>query len=110
MTATTPVKLNSKFQPLFNRPEGVRYYILTGARFSKKSFAKGAAAATLAYNHGHRVLNRRYTLVRAKKSITPEVAEKLEMLNIDGVENVQNDRKTSTHNDGKIFFKGIKPS
>ena len=110
MTATTPVKLNSKFQPLFNRPEGVRYYILTGGRFSQKSFATGAAAATLAYNHGHRVLYSRYTLVSAKDSIIPEVVEKLEMLNIDGVANVQNDRITFDHNDGKIVFKGIKTS
>ena len=110
MTATTPEKLNSKFQPLFNRPEGVRYYILTGGRFSQKSFATGAAAATLAYNHGHRVLYSRYTLVSAKDSIIPEVVEKLEMLNIDGVANVQNDRITFDHNDGKIVFKGIKTS
>ena len=110
MTATTPVKLNSKFQPLFNRPEGVRYYILTGGRFSQKSFATGAAAATLAYNHGHRVLYSRYTLVSAKDSIIPEVVEKLEMLNIDNLANVQNDRITFEHNDGKIVFKGIKTS
>ena len=110
MTATTPVKLNSKFQPLFNRPEGVRYYILRGGRFSQKSFATGAAAATLAYNHGHRVLYSRYTLVSAKDSIIPEVVEKLEMLNIDNLANVQNDRITFEHNDGKIVFKGIKTS
>lgn len=110
MTATTKVKLNSKFQPLFNRPEGVRYYILTGGRFSQKSFATGAAAAALAYNNGHRVLYSRYTLVSAKDSIIPEVAEKLEMLNIDEFANVQNDRITFDHNDGKIVFKGIKTS
>src|SRR5690554_106853 len=110
MTATTPVKLNSKFQPLFNRPEGVRYYILTGGRFSQKSFATGAAAATLAYNQGHRVLYSRYTLVSAKDSIIPEVVEKLEMLNIDEFANIQNDRITFNHNDGKIVFKGIKTS
>ena len=110
MTATTPVKLNSKFQPLFNRPEGVRYYILTGGRFSQKSFATGTAAATLAYNNGHRVLYTRYTLVSAKDSIIPEVVEKLEMLNIDEFANIQNDRITFNHNDGKIVFKGIKTS
>lgn len=109
MTAT-PVKLNSKFQPIFDRPEGVRYYILTGGRFSQKSFATGTAAAYLAYNFGHRILYSRYTLVSAKDSIIPEVAEKLEMLNIDGVANVQNDRITFDHNDGKIVFKGIKTS
>lgn len=106
----TKVKLNSKFKPLFNRPKGVRYYILTGGRFSQKSFATGTAAATLAYNQGHRVLYSRYTLVSAKDSIIPEVVEKLEMLNIDEYANVQNDRITFEHNDGKIVFKGIKTS
>ena len=38
------------------------------------------------------------------------MVEKLEMLNIDEFANVQNDRITFNHNDGKIVFKGIKTS
>jgi len=105
-----PVRINDKFKPLFQRPPGVRYYILTGGRFSQKSFAVGTMAASLAYNYGHRILYTRYTLVSAKDSIIPEVEEKIDMLNIDEFAEVTSDRINFAHNNSKIVFKGIKTS
>ena len=103
------MRINEKFKHLFNPPKGVRYFILTGGRFSQKSFAVGTAAAALSYNLKHRILYSRYTLTSAKDSIIPEVTEKLEMLNIDRFADTQSDRINFEHG-GKIVFKGIKTS
>lgn len=103
------MRINEKFQPLFNPPPGVRYFVLTGGRFSQKSFAVGTAAASLAYNYEHRVLYTRYTLNSAKDSIIPEVTEKMDLLNISDFATASSDRILFDHN-GKIVFKGIRTS
>jgi len=103
------MRINEKFQPLFNPPPGVRYFVLTGGRFSQKSFAVGTAAASLAYNYEHRILYTRYTLNSAKDSIIPEVTEKMDLLNISDFATASSDRILFDHN-GKIVFKGIRTS
>ena len=104
------VEINKKFAPLFKNPKGVRYYILTGGRFSSKSYTVSIAACQLTRTFNHRILYSRYTLVSAKDSIIPEFKEKLDMLGLIDHYDVSIDRITSKFNQGKIVFKGIKTS
>ena len=39
------INISDKYTPLFNRPEGVDTYIITGGRFSQKTFATSLSAS-----------------------------------------------------------------
>ena len=69
------IKFNSKYLPLWT--EKYRYAIISGGRGSGKSFTTGCFLRDLTYEAGHKILNTRYTLTSAKKSVIPEFEEKL---------------------------------
>ncbi len=54
---------------MFSVPDGVDTFIVTGGRFSAKSWAVSTAATKWAAIDGHRILYTRYTNVSNKDSI-----------------------------------------
>lgn len=102
------LKISHKYQPLFNRPDKIDTYIITGGRFSQKSFAVGTASVNFAASLNHRILYGRYTNVSTKDSTFPEVEEKIKILNYERYFNVSQNRIDGVHNDSKIIFKGFK--
>ncbi len=104
------MEIHRKFRPLFDIPKGVRYFILTGGRYSFKSFSVGVAACNWSVNMAHRILYTRYTLTSAKDSIIPETEEKIDLLGYNQFLRSGTDRIICRHNKGKMVFKGIKTS
>lgn len=112
------VKLSEKFEPMFRWLVAERgdplfevdTIIVTGGRFSQKSFAVGTWSCTAAKDFVHRVLYTRYTLTSAKDSIIPEFVEKIDILNSGINFSIQKDRITSTEHKAKIVFKGLRTS
>ena len=102
------VNLSPKYEPLFKRPEGVNTYIITGGRFSSKSYTVAIAAVIMAATRNHRILYGRYTNVSSKDSTFPEVDEKIKLLNFEQFFDVNQNRIEGKHNDSKIIFKGFK--
>jgi len=102
------VSIHEKYEPLFNIPEGVDTFILTGGRFSGKSYVVSLAGCTWAVNDNHRILYTRYTNVSSKDSIIPEFEEKIGVLGFEDAFEVQQNRIESKVNDAKIVFKGLK--
>ena len=112
------LKLSYKYEPLFEwltcLPESelskVDTAVLTGGRYSQKSFAVGTFSCVATKDFNHRVLYTRYTLTAAKDSIIPEFNEKIDLLNCANSFEVTNDRIVGVSNQSKIVFKGIKTS
>lgn len=102
------LNISEKFEPLFNIPPGVDIFILTGGRFSQKSFAASTSAVSSIPKYEHRVLYSRYTNASLKDSIYAEVEEKIDMLNIEPYYDLSVNRIESKFNKGKIVFKGLK--
>ena len=100
------INISAKFEPLFDIPEGVDTFILTGGRNSQKSFAVSTAALSACTKYGHRVLYSRYTNASLKDSIYAEVEEKLDILNYRPFFEATINRIDSNFNDSKIVFKG----
>ena len=111
-------ELSDKYEPLFEwlkAQEGDPLYnvntvVITGGRYSQKSFGVGTFSAVAAKDFNHRILYTRYTLTSAEDSIIPEFAEKLEILNCQDQFEVKKDRINCIDNDSKVVFKGIKTS
>lgn len=101
--------INKKFKPLFNPPVGVRYFIVTGGRFSSKSYTVSTAICTLINNENRKALYSRYTLTSAKDSIIPEFFEKVELLGLTDYYEKKNDRIVGLEN-REVVFKGLKTS
>ena len=102
------INISDKFEPLFNIPKGVDTFILTGGRYSQKSFAVSTASLNACSKYGHRVLYSRYTNASLKDSIYAEVEEKLDILNYRTFFNATINRIDSKFNDSKVVFKGLK--
>jgi phage terminase large subunit len=102
------INISDKFEPLFDIPEGVDTFILTGGRYSQKSFAVSTASLSACAKYGHRVLYSRYTNASLKDSIYAEVEEKLDILNYRPFFNATINRIDSNFNDSKVVFKGLK--
>ena len=100
--------ISDKYEPLFQRPNGVDTYIVTGGRFSSKSYTVAIATVEWAAYLNHRALYGRYTNVSSKDSTFPEVEEKIGLLNLSKYFNVTTNRIEGIHNDSKIIFKGFK--
>ena len=103
------IKISEKYEPLFNFPKGVDTFIITGGRFSQKSFAVGLASCTHSME-GHRILYTRYTLASASDSIIPEFTEKIEMMGFHKMFYLVKDRIKVIGQKGRIVFRGIMSS
>ncbi|MCF0074041.1 phage terminase large subunit [Dyadobacter sp. CY261] len=112
------VVLSEKYDPLFRwldaKPGSalsrVNKVIITGGRYSQKSFAVGTWSCVAAKDYNHRILYTRYTLSSAEDSIIPEFEEKIGILNCPQAFVVRKDRISGASNESKIVFKGIKTS
>ena len=102
------VSIHEKYEPLFNIPEGVDTFIVTGGRGSSKSWSVSTATVNWAVEHGHRILYSRYTSVSSKDSIIPELEEKIGILGFEDAFEIKETRIESKINDSKIVFKGLK--
>lgn len=102
------INLSKKYEPLFKRPDNVDTYIITGGRFSSKSYSVAIASVIMAATRNHRILYGRYTNVSSKDSTFPEVEEKIKMLNFENFFDVNQNRIECKSNDAKIIFKGFK--
>lgn len=110
------LKLSDKYEPLFEwlsaEPGDPLYsvntVVITGGRYSQKSFAIGTFSGVATKDFNHRILYTRYTLTSAKDSIIPEFEEKLSILNCHDDFKVTKDSIKGIYNDSKIVFKGIK--
>lgn len=108
------IELSHKYQPLFellqNEHPQVDTVIITGGRFSQKSFAVGTFSCVATKDFNHRILYTRYTLTSAEDSIVPEFQEKIDLLNAEKSFHIVKDRIVGLNNNSKIVFKGIKTS
>ena len=102
------ININKKFKPLFNLPKDVDVFIVTGGRYSQKSFAVSTAVVTNSLKYEHRTLYTRYTSASSRDSKFPEVTEKIDMLNLEDQFTISTNRIESNFNKAKIVFKGLK--
>tara|TARA_R110000803_G_scaffold61223_2_gene120987 strand:+ start:431 stop:1663 length:1233 start_codon:yes stop_codon:yes gene_type:complete len=102
------INISNKFKPLFELPKDVDVFIVTGGRYSQKSFAVSTAVVSGAIKYEHRTLYTRYTSASSRDSIFPEVTEKIDMLNLDDQFTISTNRIESNFNSAKIVFKGLK--
>jgi len=101
------IKINNKFKPLFE--EKKRYYVVTGGRNSSKSFSVKTWEGYKLGQKGNKILDTRYTLKSASKSIIPEFVNKLDLIGIDKFCKVNNTDITC-ENGSQVIFSGIKTS
>jgi len=104
------LKINEKFEPLFEQSDGVRYYIVTGGRGSSKSFSVSLWDCLKTFEQNSKTLYTRYTLISAKKSIIPEFEEKIELLDANDHFIINNNEITNLKTGSNILFSGIKTS
>jgi PBSX family phage terminase large subunit len=105
------IVIAAKFQPLFEILQGehkdVDTIIITGGRYSLKSFTVSIFANTALAWFGWNVLYTRYTNSTIVDSIKPEVSDKIEMLGLSGI--VSDTNTHIEHKGNRIAFKGIRP-
>lgn len=100
------VKLQKPFRGIKSK-DCPRYVVVTGGRGSAKSFGISTIIADRVCGPGHKVLYTRYTMKSADDSILPEVLEKIELLGVSDLFNVQRNRITNLENGSEIIFRGI---
>jgi len=105
------INISIKFQPLFKLLLGeypkVDTVIITGGRYSLKSYTVSIFANTALAWYGWNILYTRYTLSTIVDSIKPEVVDKLELLNLKHV--VTDTASHLEYKGNRIAFKGIRP-
>lgn len=104
------IEIHPKYKPLYDLLKGLQpqvdTVIITGGRYSAKSFNIGLWSVIALVNHLWSTLFTRYTNVSIVDSIKPNVDQKIEMLNYQQYVN-----NTATHierGNERIAFKGIK--
>ena len=105
------LRISKKFRPLFGiltgkHPE-VDTVIITGGRYSLKSYTISIFANIALHDFGWNILYTRYTNSTIIDSIKPEVSDKIEMLGLSGI--VTDTNTHIEHKGNRISFKGIKP-
>jgi predicted phage terminase large subunit-like protein len=105
------IGVSLKFRPLFklydeNYHHEIDTVIITGGRYSLKSYTVSIFALIALVRYGWNILYTRYTNMSLIDSVKPEVSDKIEMLGLSGTVH-----DTTTHlefNGSRISFKGIK--
>jgi PBSX family phage terminase large subunit len=103
-------EISVKFKPLFNlfsdiNPE-VDTVIITGGRYSLKSYSVAVFALTALVHYGWNVLYTRFTNMSIIDSVKPEVSDKIELLGLEG--KIMDTQSHIEYNGNRISFKGIK--
>ena len=101
-------KLSDKKLDYFTKLSKVDKVIITGGRFSGKSYEVGDwdVEATLQYNY--KTLYTRFTNVSMSDSVIPEIKEKIDNNHLNSYFEFANNKFSSRCGDGLISFKGIK--
>ena len=102
------IKLNDKYSPLF--ANDTRFFIITGGRGSAKSFAIGTFATALSFEVGHKILFTRKTMTSAHLSIIPEFQEKVDIMDVGDVFEINRNEIVNKSSKSEIIFKGLKTS
>ena len=106
------MKISKKYKPLFQllhgKHENVDTVIMTGGRYSGKSFGVGTFSAEAFIQYDWKVLYTRFTNTSIEDSIVSEFKDKLEINDYKNYCEVIKSRVRSTCGDGEIVFKGIK--
>lgn len=87
-----------------------RFFILTGGRGSGKSFEVGRFTSLLSFEPNHKILFTRQTMTSAHLSIIPEFQEKIDLLNLNGIFQINRSEILNTASNSEIIFKGLKTS
>ena len=111
MTMNEKLIIHDKFKKLFRlcndesyRPD-IDTVIITGGRYSLKSYTVAIFALMALRYHGWNVLYTRYTNMSIVDSVKPEVSDKIDLLSITDIIDTQNHIE---YNGNRISFKGIK--
>lgn len=107
MTAPT---LIPKYKPLFDAPDNVRYFIITGGRGSAKSFHVSDAVLKYTYSAGEKILYSRRTMTSAHISIIPEFTEKIDMYEVNDSFYITKAEIINVTTNSSILFRGIQAS
>jgi PBSX family phage terminase large subunit len=106
------IKISNKFKPLFKllnsnyHPE-VDTVIITGGRYSLKSYSVSILALIAMVDYSWNILYTRFTNSTITDSVKPEVSDKIELLGYqDKVKDTESHIETKNN---RIAFKGIKP-
>jgi PBSX family phage terminase large subunit len=105
------LEISKKFKPLFKlldpdfHPE-IDTVIITGGRYSLKSFTVSIFSLISLVNYGWNTLYTRFTNMSITDSVKPEVSDKIDLL---GFRSLLTDTSTHIeHKNNRISFKGIK--
>jgi len=106
------IRIPEIYKPLFELIEGyhpnVTLVIMTGGRYSGKSYISNIALASAMGFNGHKILNARYTMTSAEKSIIPDFKSKLEALGLNDYYTINKKDIASNFDDSKMWFSGMK--
>ena len=102
------ITLNSKYYPLFDND--TRYFIITGGRGSSKSFGVGTFTNLLSFEQGHKILFTRQTMTSAHLSIIPEFQEKIDLMELNALFEINKSEIKNLQSKSDIIFRGIRTS
>lgn len=102
------ITLNPKLQPLFTND--TRYFILTGGRGGQKSFGVGTFANLLSFEANHKILFTRQTMTSAHLSIIPEFQQKIDLMELNPLFEVNKSEIKNLQSKSEIIFRGLKSS
>lgn len=102
------ITLNAKYKPLFKNDS--RYFIITGGRGSSKSFGVGTFVNLLSFEANHKILFTRQTMTSAHLSIIPEFQEKIDLMELNTLFEVNKSEIKNNQSKSDIIFRGIKTS
>jgi PBSX family phage terminase large subunit len=105
------IEVSSKFKTLFslfddNFHPDIDTVIITGGRYSLKSFTVSTFALTALVNFGWNTLYTRFTNMSITDSVKPEVSDKIELLGLS--DKVSDQQSHIEYKGNRISFKGIK--
>lgn len=93
-----------------NLGNDTRYFVVTGGRGSGKSFEVGRFVSILSFEENHKILFTRQTMTSAHLSIIPEFQQKIELLELEGLFDVNRGEIKNKQSNSAIIFKGLKTS
>ena len=102
------ITLNKKYYPLFDND--TRYFIITGGRGSSKSFGVGTFTNLLSFEQGHKILFTRQTMTSAHLSIIPEFQEKIDLMELNALFEINKSEIKNLQSKSDIIFRGIRTS
>lgn len=105
------IDISGKYKPLFALCDPVNYpdvdtVIITGGRYSLKSYTVSIFALVALFYYKWNVLYTRFTNMSIVDSIKPELTDKIETLGMTGI--VQDTQNHIEYKGNRIAFKGIK--